>query len=116
MEFAVFQRGSKRLIDAIVNLKSLCSALCILSRCRTFFCFRSSGASPEHRSHGAKNSLFRVLRHPSYFVFLDDVHYSEPSPPMFPIAFPKHGAHDAAQKLFQDHPQIAMLASSGDLR
>ena len=104
------------MIDAIVNLKSLCTVLCILSRCRAFFCVRSSGASSEHRAHGAENSLFRVVRHPSYFKFLDDVHNSEPSPPVFPIAFPKHGAHDAAPEFFQDHPQTALLASSLNLR
>ena len=104
-------------IDAsAVNLMSSCAALRVCISCRAFFCSHSSGACSEQCFHGAEDLLFRVLRYPSHFVLRDDVHYSEPSPPMFPIAFPKHGAHDAAQKLFQDHPQIAMLASSGDLR
>ena len=72
-----------------------------VSRCRAFFDSRSSGACSKHCSQGAENSLFHVLRYPSNFVLRDDVHYSEPSPPMFPIAFPEHGAHDAAQEFFQ---------------
>ena len=98
------------IIRSLLARRSAC-----VSRYRAFFYSRSSGACSEHCSHGAENLLFRVLRYPSHFVSRDDVHYSEPSPPMFPVAYPEHGANDAAQEYFHDHPQITMIASSVDV-
>ena len=61
-----------------------------------------------------QNIVLTALRiHSIEFSVCDDVHYSEPSPPMFPIAFPEHGAHDAAQDFFEIIlRQAALLASS----
>ena len=64
-----------------------------------------------------QNIVLTALRiHSIEFSVYDDVHYSEPSPPMFPIDFPEHGAYHAAHDFIQDHPQAAPLASSVDVR